>query len=84
MESTKLEKNKQNMKIATKDGVIVELEAPYCSAEEWSERTHIPLKVIKEALYNGKISRYQLTPKGRLFVNVVAETQRVLNTPAWK
>lgn len=88
MKPTKPDNQAQNgkqiqlMKVC-KGGVTVEVEAPYCTAEEWSERTHIPLKVVKEALYNGQLARYQFTPKGRLYVNVVAETERLLASNPW-
>ena len=84
MNDTRPDDTPQNMKIRTKDGVLIELEAPYCTAKEWACRTKMTEKEVKEALYDGIISRFQHSPRGKLFVNVVAEVQKVLNTPAWK
>ncbi|WP_028302971.1 hypothetical protein [Oceanospirillum maris] len=66
------------MRVALGDGTSIETEAPYCTPEAWAERTHIPLKTVKEALMNGFIVRHQFSPRGRLFVNVLAETRKIL------
>ena len=84
MSTTKPDNTPQNMKIRTKDGVQIEVEAPYCTAKEWAKRTKMTEKEVKEGLYDGKISRYQPRSRGTLFVNVLAETQKALETPAWK
>ncbi|KZM43096.1 hypothetical protein OA92_10070 [Marinomonas sp. SBI22] len=84
MKDTKPDVTPQNMKIRTKDGVLIEVEAPYCTPKEWANRTKMTEREVREALYDGHISRFQHSPRGKLFVNVLAETQKVLDTPAWK
>ena len=84
MKEIKPDATPQNMKIRTKDGVLIEVEAPYCTVEEWARRTKMTEKKVREGLYDGNISRYQPRSRGTLFVNVLAETQKALETPAWK
>ena len=74
----------QLMKVHSPDGSIVEVSAPYCTPEEWAERTSMDLDTIMTALYNRKMARHQFSPKGDLFVNVIEETRRLLeNKQPW-
>ena len=68
------------MKVHSPDGSVVEIPAPYCTPEEWAERTSMDLDTIMTALYNRKMARHQFSPKGDLFVNVIKETRRLLET----
>ncbi|MEL0621496.1 hypothetical protein V6238_00175 [Marinomonas arenicola] len=68
------------MKVHSPDGSIVEISAPYCTPEEWAERTSMDVEVVRLALYNRRIARHQFSPKGDLFVNVIEETRRLLET----
>jgi hypothetical protein len=68
------------MKVHSPDGSVVEISAPYCTPEEWAERTSMDLDTIMTALYNRKMARHQFSPKGDLFVNVIEETRRLLET----
>lgn len=72
----------QLMKV-TKDGTTFEVEAPYCTAEEWSRRTKIPVEEVKKSLYDRRIACYQPVAKGRLYVNVIAETKRLMEMREW-
>jgi len=73
----------QLMKVHSPDGSIVEISAPYCTPEEWSERTGMDVEVVKLALYNRRMARHQFSPRGDLFVNVVMETRRLLDAKPW-
>lgn len=92
MKATKPEIQKQktvkNMRMqlmkVSKDGVTYEVEAPYCTPEEWAARTKMTEEEVINGLYDWKIARHQFSPKGRLFVNVIAETQRLLDSKPWK
>jgi|TARA_R110000744_G_scaffold266361_1_gene380382 hypothetical protein len=75
--------NIQLMKVS-KGGVTYEVEAPYCTPEEWAARTKMTEEEVMNGLYDWKIARHQFSPKGRLFVNVIAETQRLLDSKPWK
>ncbi|WP_417537301.1 hypothetical protein [Marinomonas sp.] len=68
------------MKVHSPDGSIVEIAAPYCTPEEWAERTSMDVEVVRLALYNRRMARHQFSPKGDLFVNVIEETRRLLDT----
>lgn len=71
------------MKAHSPDGSIVEIAAPYCTPEEWAERTSMDVEVVRLALYNRRIARHQFPPRVDLFVNVVEETRRILNSQHW-
>ncbi len=60
------------------DGISISVTAPYCTAEQWSERTGIPEADVKSRLYKGTISRYQPVPRGDVFVNVLQEVSKTL------
>lgn len=91
MKETKPEKTQQKdsglskiqMMKVTKDGTTFEVEAPYCTAEEWSRRTKIPVEEVKKSLYDRRIACYQPVAKGRLYVNVIAETKRLMEMREW-
>jgi hypothetical protein len=68
------------MKIHFPDGVVVEVPSPYCTPEEWAERSSMDLETVMTALYNRRMARHQFSPKGDLFVNVIEETRRLLET----
>ncbi|WP_191601416.1 hypothetical protein [Marinomonas algicola] len=72
----------QLMKIHA-EGVVVEVSAPYCTPEEWAERTGMDVEVVRLALYNRRMARHQFSPKGDLFVNVIMETRRLLDAKPW-
>jgi hypothetical protein len=80
---TKLQKIKESktiqlMKVHFPDGVVVEVPSPYCTPEEWAERSSMDLETVMTALYNRRMARHQFSPKGDLFVNVIEETRRLL------
>jgi hypothetical protein len=82
---TKLQKIKESktiqlMKVHFPDGVVVEVPSPYCTPEEWAERSSMDLETVMTALYNRRMARHQFSPKGDLFVNVIEETRRLLET----
>lgn len=61
------------------DGLVCEVPAPYCSPAEWARRVGISENDVKNHLHKGLISKYQLVPKGRMYVNVVQELRRTLS-----
>jgi hypothetical protein len=73
----------QLMKVHFPDGVVVEVSAPYCTREEWAERTGMDEDVVKLALYNRQMARHKFSPKGDLFVNVIEETRRLVESKPW-
>jgi hypothetical protein len=85
---TKQQKNNERAQVqlmkVSKEGITYEVEAPYCTPEEWAARTKMTEEEVMNGLYDWKIARHQFSPKGRLFVNVIAETQRLLDSKPWK
>ncbi|MBJ7556545.1 hypothetical protein [Marinomonas spartinae] len=77
-EKTKERKPIQLMKIHFPDGIVVEVPSPYCTPEEWAERSSMDVETVMTALYNRRMARHQFSPKGDLFVNVIEETRRLL------
>jgi hypothetical protein len=73
----------QLMKVHFPDGVVVEVSAPYCTREEWAERTGMDEDVVKLALYNRQMARHKFSPKGDLFVNVIEEMRRLFDVQPW-
>ncbi|QRV22786.1 hypothetical protein [Marinomonas foliarum] len=73
----------QLMKVHFPDGVVVEVSAPYCTREEWAERTGMDKEVVQLALYNRQIARHKFSPKGDLFVNVIEEMRRLFDVQPW-
>lgn len=73
----------QLMKVHFPDGVVVEVSAPYCTREEWAERTGMDEDVVKLALYNRQMARHKFSPKGDLFVNVIEEVRRLFDVQPW-
>lgn len=73
----------QLMKVHFPDGVVVEVPAPYCTREEWAERTGMDEDTVKLALYNRQMARHKFSPKGDLFVNVIEEMRRLFDVQPW-
>lgn len=67
----------------TIDGITCQIPAPYCSADEWAARTGMQVSEIKERLKKGQISRYQVVPKGFVYVNVINEFKKTIQTAPW-
>jgi hypothetical protein len=80
LQKIKESKTIQLMKVHFPDGVVVEVPSPYCTPEEWAERSSMDLETVMTALYNRRMARHQFSPKGDLFVNVIEETRRLLET----
>lgn len=73
----------QLMKVHFPDGVVVEVSAPYCTREEWAERTGMDKEVVQLALYNRQMARHKFSPKGDLYVNVIEEMRRLFDVQPW-
>lgn len=82
-QKSKEKKSIQLMKVHFPDGVVVEVSAPYCTREEWAERTGMDEDVVKLALYNRQMARHKFSPKGDLFVNVIEEVRRLFDVQPW-
>lgn len=72
-----------NFEVLNTKGLSFVINAPYCTAEEWAERTGISVRGVKEQLKNGKITEYQHTERGNKYVNVIAEMTKMLEVKPW-
>ena len=79
---TKAQKS-SDIEILNMKGVSISLFAPYCTAEEWSERTGISVRGVKEQLKKGKIVEFQRETNGAKYVNVLAEMTKMLEVKPW-
>lgn len=62
------------------EGVKVRVPAPYCTPAEWAKRVGLSLEQVLEHLKKGGISKYQPIQRGSLYVNVVQEVKKVLDS----
>ena len=61
------------------EGVSVSVTAPYCTAEQWAERTGMKVGDVKSRLNKGLIARFQVVKGGTVYVNVLHEVSKTLN-----
>lgn len=60
------------------DGISVSVTAPYCTPEQWAERTGMDVGEVKSRLSKGLIARYQPISRGAVYVNVLHEVSKTL------
>lgn len=64
-------------------GLTITMPAPYCTIEEWAERTGMTIRSIDEKMKKGHIAYVQHVPRGDRYVNVIAELSKSLEIRPW-
>ncbi len=83
METKTKAKKSQDITLLNMKGVSIVVHAPYCTAEEWAERTGISARGVKEQIKRGQITAYQQVERGVQYVNVLAEMSKLLEVKAY-